>query len=112
MSSFINKIRSKISRKGSPEKSQTPQSSPSTGAQGQQEQSSEQPQYSIQPHPAKSNDPADLQRKEGLQSSDPMAAHHAREPHVPSREIQSNLEQPLGRDELRARGEELNKDQP
>jgi len=72
----------------------------------------QEPTFSIQPHPAKSNDPADLQYKGpggGLATSNPMAAHHARGPHVPNQEILSNIEQPLSREELRARAAELNK---
>jgi hypothetical protein len=44
-----------------------------------------------------SNDPADLQRGQqgGLATSNQMAGHHARDPHVPSQQIQNNLEQPL-----------------
>lgn len=47
----------------------------------------------------KSNDPADLQPSEGLRStgSDAMAAHHARDPHVPSQEIRDNLPEPAVR---------------
>jgi len=45
----------------------------------------------------KSNDPTDLHREQqtGLATSNQMAAHHARDPHVPSKDIQNNLEQPL-----------------
>ncbi|KAF9465903.1 hypothetical protein BDZ94DRAFT_1213775 [Collybia nuda] len=101
MSSFFNKLKSKaMNRKsGSHDKS----ASTTSGEQS----------FSIQPHPAKTNDPADLQRGNqpggGLGTSDPMAAHHARDPHVPSQQIMNNLEEPLSREELRARGAELNK---
>jgi len=102
MPSFFSKLKAKASgkRKSS---SGPPAEKPATG-------SSEQT-FSTQPHPAKSNDPADLQRGQqgGLASSDQMAAHHARDPHVPSQDIQKNLEQPLSREEVRMRAEELNK---
>ncbi|KAF8483584.1 hypothetical protein DFH94DRAFT_690064 [Russula ochroleuca] len=72
----------------------------------QQEQS-----YSIQPHPAKSNDPADLAGGPQPQPGHAQAgtgAFHARDPHVPSEDILSRLEQPKTREELRARAAELN----
>ncbi|KAF8880521.1 hypothetical protein BD779DRAFT_1446226 [Infundibulicybe gibba] len=71
-----------------------------------------EPTFSIQPHPAKSNDPADLQAPQaggGLASGHAADAHHARGPHVPSAEIAQGLEEPLTREELRARAAELNK---
>ncbi|KAG5645668.1 hypothetical protein DXG03_005506 [Asterophora parasitica] len=116
--SFFSKLKAKASRKsGSREKGQQAQSTtdapPTQTFPSQATQSAEpqEQQFTTQPHPAKTNDPADLQRQQpggGLATSDPMAAHHARDPYVPSQEIQSNLEQPLGRDELRARAAELN----
>jgi len=112
MSSFINKIKSKFSRKngGTQDKSQpTPTQPSSTDEQAKAKAEPSEQQYSIQPHPAKTNDPADLQRQEGLRSVDPMAAHRAREPYVPSPELQKNIEEPKSREELRARSEELNK---
>jgi len=91
MSNFINKIKQKLSRpKGS----------------------KDEQQFTIQPHPAKSNNPADAESPQlgaGLNSSPEMQAHHARDPYIPSKEIKDNLEQPLSRDELRARAAELNK---
>ncbi|KAH7890449.1 hypothetical protein F5I97DRAFT_31991 [Phlebopus sp. FC_14] len=80
---------------------------PSEGQQHEQ-------QFTILPHPAKTNNPADL-----LEPSRPGAdvignpgimAHNARGPHVPSQQILSNLEAPKGREELKKRAEELNKD--
>ncbi|KAG2059323.1 hypothetical protein BDR06DRAFT_830716, partial [Suillus hirtellus] len=72
---------------------------------GQQEQ-----QFNILPHPAKSNDPADLVgRDAGLTSKAEFHAYHARDPHVPSKDIVNSLEAPLSRDELHRRAEELNK---
>ncbi|KAG1791256.1 uncharacterized protein HD556DRAFT_1241125 [Suillus plorans] len=73
--------------------------------QGQQEQ-----QFNILPHPAKSNDPADLVgRDAGLTSKPEFHAYHARDPHVPSKDIVNGLEAPLSREELHRRAEELNK---
>ncbi|THU85125.1 hypothetical protein K435DRAFT_970834 [Dendrothele bispora CBS 962.96] len=94
MSGLINKIKSK--------------------ATGHKRSSSkgEEPTFSIQPHPAKSNDPADLQPSgpgSGLRNNDAMAAHHAHGPQIPSTQTAAGLEQPLSREELRARQAELNK---
>ncbi|KIJ16238.1 hypothetical protein PAXINDRAFT_132885 [Paxillus involutus ATCC 200175] len=69
--------------------------------------------FSILPHPAKSNNPADLidfsQPGPGLNSNPEFQAYRAREPHIPSQEILNKLEAPLSREELRKRAEELNK---
>ncbi|KAF9223149.1 hypothetical protein BS17DRAFT_755013 [Gyrodon lividus] len=69
--------------------------------------------FNILPHPAKSNNPADLidpsQPGGGLSSKPEFQAHHARDPHVPSQEILNTLEAPLSREELRKISEELNK---
>ncbi|KAJ7705454.1 hypothetical protein B0H17DRAFT_668679 [Mycena rosella] len=72
---------------------------------------SSEEQFSIQPHPAKSNDPADLQPPQtgGLASNPNEQAFHARDPHVPSQQVLAGLEQPLSREELQARAAELNK---
>ncbi|KAJ7040703.1 hypothetical protein C8F04DRAFT_948235 [Mycena alexandri] len=71
----------------------------------------EEQQFSIQPHPAKSNDPADLQPPQtgGLASNPNEQAFHARDPHVPSQQVMAGLEQPASREELQARQAELNK---
>ncbi|TFK60940.1 hypothetical protein BDN72DRAFT_720723, partial [Pluteus cervinus] len=71
--------------------------------------------FSILPHPAKTNDPADLNprtEKGGGLSSQALAgiqAHHAKGPYVPSQDIVDNLPAPLSRDELDARAAELNR---
>ncbi|SJL09218.1 uncharacterized protein ARMOST_12594 [Armillaria ostoyae] len=69
--------------------------------------------FSIQPHPAKTNDPSDLnppnQGAGGLKSDPVMGAHHARDPHIPRQDILNSLEQPLSREELSKRQAELNK---
>ncbi|KDQ52198.1 hypothetical protein JAAARDRAFT_101893, partial [Jaapia argillacea MUCL 33604] len=71
-----------------------------------------QPTYSIQPHPAKTNNPADLveppQTGGGLNTNPEIGAFHARDPYVPSKEIRDSLPEPATRDELRARQAELN----
>nr|GAT58932.1 predicted protein [Mycena chlorophos] len=66
------------------------------------------------PHPAKTNDPADLQgpgseQTGGLASNPNEAVFHARDPHVPSAQIMASLEQPLSKEELAKRKEELNR---
>ncbi|KAJ8579687.1 hypothetical protein M405DRAFT_835541 [Rhizopogon salebrosus TDB-379] len=77
-------------------------------SEGQQEQ-----QFGILPHPAKSNDPADLvggpRPGGGLSSKPDVHAFHARDPHVPNQEILNSLEAPKSREELHRRAEELNK---
>ncbi|KAH9950794.1 hypothetical protein B0H21DRAFT_721719 [Amylocystis lapponica] len=68
--------------------------------------------FSILPHPAKTNDPRDLEPPQpggGLNSNPEVQAHHARGPHVPSQEILNSLEKPLSRDQLKAKAAELNK---
>ncbi|KAJ7267397.1 hypothetical protein C8J57DRAFT_1327618 [Mycena rebaudengoi] len=71
----------------------------------------EEPAYSIQPHPAKSNDPADLMPEAtGGLGSDPIGkAFHARDPHLPTAQVMAGLEKPATREELQARQAELNK---
>ncbi|KAJ7604650.1 hypothetical protein FB45DRAFT_955549 [Roridomyces roridus] len=66
--------------------------------------------FSIQPHPAKSNDPSDLTEQTGGLASNPVeGALHARDPHVPSAQIMAGLEEPKSSEELAARKAELNK---
>ncbi|KAF8994040.1 hypothetical protein BDQ17DRAFT_1311813 [Cyathus striatus] len=86
--------------------------SSSKGSESQTSNSgSNEPTYSIQPHPAKTNDPADLQPSGGLRNQGGMEAFHARDPYVPSKEIRDNLPEPLSREELQARTAALNNDQ-
>ncbi|KAK7040736.1 hypothetical protein VNI00_009642 [Paramarasmius palmivorus] len=91
MSNLVNKIKEKVSHNNS--------------GSGQNNTNPE-PTYSIQPHPNKPNDPT-----ENTQFSDGKAGvFNARGgPYVPSQEIRNNMEQPLGREELRARQAELNR---
>ncbi|KAG6856682.1 hypothetical protein H0H87_001897 [Tephrocybe sp. NHM501043] len=99
MSSSVNESSTSANAKGQPTAGQS-----NSGTEGT---------FSILPHPATTNDPQDLQRKRepggGLQTSDPLAPHHAHGPVIPTREMLQNLEQPLSQDELRARAAELNK---
>ncbi|KAF8586748.1 hypothetical protein K439DRAFT_1340166 [Ramaria rubella] len=69
-------------------------------------------QFTIQPHPAKTNDPRDLEPPQpgaGLNNKPEIAAHHAHGPQIPNEAIVSNLEQPASREELKRRAEELNR---
>jgi len=99
MSSFFNKLKAKAT---------THRKSPSSS-------SNPEPTFSIQPHPAKTNDPADLnpnpapQPGGGLQSSQAYQAHHATGPFIPDQQMMASLEQPKTREELHARQAELNK---
>ncbi|PCH38973.1 hypothetical protein WOLCODRAFT_128879 [Wolfiporia cocos MD-104 SS10] len=68
--------------------------------------------FNILPHPAKTNDPKDLEPPQlggGLNSNPELQAFHARDPYVPSEDLLKNVEQPLSREELRARAAQLNK---
>ncbi|OBZ77468.1 hypothetical protein A0H81_01896 [Grifola frondosa] len=100
MSSFFDKFKRKKSRKDS---SSSP---PKQGG------SDPEPTFSIQPHPAKTNDPRDLEPPQpggGLNSIPEIQAHHARDPYIPSADVMKNIEPPKSREELRARAAELNK---
>ena len=61
-------------------------------------------EFNILPHPAKTNNPADLQDDPaahgGLQGAGPNA-YNAKGPMVPSQEIAEGLEKPKTRDEVR-----------
>ncbi|KAG7095201.1 hypothetical protein E1B28_005977 [Marasmius oreades] len=83
MSNILNKVKDKVSHS---------------------DNNNSEPTYSIQPHP-NPNDSAN----HTFTGNDPIAAHHAKGPHIPSKEIRDNLEKPLNREELRARQEELNR---
>ncbi|THG99506.1 hypothetical protein EW145_g7253 [Phellinidium pouzarii] len=100
MSSFFSKIRDKTRRH-------------SSGPKNPQAENGEQ-QFSIQPHPAKTNNPVDLQpepEQGGLASArDPASAVHSTPgPVIPNAEIQQNIPPPASHDELSARAAELNK---
>ncbi|TFK37102.1 hypothetical protein BDQ12DRAFT_685799 [Crucibulum laeve] len=69
----------------------------------------EEPAFSIQPHPAKTNDPADLQPHGGLRNNDTAGAFHARDPYVPPEHIRNNMPEPESHEALQARIAELNK---
>ncbi|KAF8496350.1 hypothetical protein JB92DRAFT_2990442 [Gautieria morchelliformis] len=69
-------------------------------------------QFTILPHPAKTNDPRDLEPPQpgaGLTSKPEIAAHHAHGPQILKEDIVNSLEKPISREELRKRAEELNK---
>ncbi|KAF7419414.1 hypothetical protein PC9H_002004 [Pleurotus ostreatus] len=79
------------------------QNANSNAVQGSKEQ-----QFTIQPHPAKTNDPNDLKPSVGFLANAGIAAHHATGPQIPNQEILNSLEQPLSREELQKRQAELN----
>ncbi|KAI9633172.1 uncharacterized protein MKK02DRAFT_39148 [Dioszegia hungarica] len=72
----------------------------------------EEQSFNILPHPAKTNNPSDLNSEPaahgGLQSAG-ANAYTAKGPHVPSADIANSLEQPKSREELKAEAEKLNK---
>ncbi|KAI0360645.1 hypothetical protein OH77DRAFT_1470819 [Trametes cingulata] len=98
MSSIVNNIKEKVSGKKD------------SSGQGQTQENEQT--FSIQPHPAKTNDPRDLQPSlgGGLNTNPEVGAFHARDPYVPPSQITDNLPPPKSRDELRARAQELNKE--
>ncbi|KAI0777711.1 hypothetical protein BD413DRAFT_468079 [Trametes elegans] len=100
MSSLVDKIKNKTSSN----------SNSNSNSNSQPSQPEEQ-SFSIQPHPAKSNDPRDLQPSlgGGLNTKPEVGAFHARDPYVPPKNITDNLPPAQSRDELRARAAELNK---
>ncbi|KAF8632643.1 hypothetical protein AX17_004776 [Amanita inopinata Kibby_2008] len=69
--------------------------------------------FSILPHPAKSNNPADLNPPnagaDSGEGKNPLSAiFNAPGPFIPSQEMASNLDKPLSREELQARVSALN----
>ncbi|KAL1943990.1 hypothetical protein VTO73DRAFT_3808 [Trametes versicolor] len=100
MSNIVNTIKDKVTGKHHDKPNQQPH-------QNEDEQT-----FSIQPHPAMTNDPRDLQPSlgGGLNTNPEVGAFHARDPHVPSPQTASNLPPPQSREELRARAAELNKE--
>ncbi|KAI0087149.1 hypothetical protein BDY19DRAFT_995227 [Irpex rosettiformis] len=70
-------------------------------------------QFTIQPHPAKTNDPRDLEPPQlggGLNSNPKQQAFNTPGPYIPKQDLLQGVEQPLSRDELKAKSAELNKD--
>ncbi|OWZ59922.1 hypothetical protein AYX14_01404 [Cryptococcus neoformans] len=67
--------------------------------------------FNILPHPAKTNNPADLTGEPaehgGLQSAS-ANAYNAKPPYIPNKEIAEGLEKPKTREELRAEAQQLN----
>ncbi|KAL1739511.1 hypothetical protein HDZ31DRAFT_49273 [Schizophyllum fasciatum] len=101
MPGFLSKLKAKFGKKNKKSKEEPAATAAAT----------EEPTVSIQPHPAKSNDPADLNPPQpggGLRHDGGMEAHHARDPHVPAPEVRDNLPEPATREELQARQAELN----
>ncbi|KAI0916158.1 hypothetical protein AcW1_009993 [Taiwanofungus camphoratus] len=79
---------------------------------GSQSIKGNEPTFNILPHPAKSNDPKDLEGPQlgaGLNSKPELQAFHARDPYVPNPELMKSVEKPLSREELKARAAQLNK---
>jgi len=72
---------------------------------GDKKQDGEQ-QFTIQPHPAKDNNPASLQPGNGSQLAPGVTS--APGPQVLSNETANSLEQPLSHEELQKRANELN----
>ncbi|KAI6112260.1 hypothetical protein EDD16DRAFT_1174155 [Pisolithus croceorrhizus] len=72
-----------------------------------------EPRFNIQPHPARTNNPADLdpRARRDFNENPAILAHHARDPYIPSQDVVNSLGAPLSREELKRRSEELNRDQ-
>jgi len=104
MSSFINKFKTKLSerRRSKEIKRESAPAQPGSASQGE-------PTFSIQPHPAKTNDPADLTRGQpvdgmpggglnsGMQQYPEVAPYAAKGPYEPSQAIQAAMPQPAVR---------------
>ncbi|KIP04078.1 hypothetical protein PHLGIDRAFT_93951 [Phlebiopsis gigantea 11061_1 CR5-6] len=76
------------------------------------EQHGEEQTFRTQPHPAKTNDPRDLEPPQlggGLNSNPEVQAFHTPGPYIPSSDLMNNVEPPKSRQELEARSQELNK---
>jgi len=71
---------------------------------GKDKKKDSEPSYSIQPAPAEPP-----QAGGGLQNDGAFGAFKAKGPYVPNQEQLQNLGEPLSREELRRRAEELNK---
>ncbi|KAF5310147.1 hypothetical protein D9619_010393 [Psilocybe cf. subviscida] len=100
MTGFINKVKEAIS--GGHHENKTEATHTSSASKPQEQQ------FSIQPHPATTNDPADLQPfRDGK-----VDAFHAHEPYVPSDNIKSNMPAPLSREELQERQAALRSEVP
>ncbi|KAI5981548.1 hypothetical protein EDD15DRAFT_2183052 [Pisolithus albus] len=69
--------------------------------------------FNILPHPAKTNNPADLDStsRKDITENPAVLAHHARDPYIPSQDLVNKLDAPLSREELKKRSEELNREQ-
>ncbi|OCH84548.1 hypothetical protein OBBRIDRAFT_808152 [Obba rivulosa] len=101
MSSFLEKAKEKLT-------GHTTNAQPSNTAGSQQNEQS----FSIQPHPARTNDPRDLQdspQYSGPNANPDVQAFHTPGPYVPNQELLNKVDRPLGRDELNARAAELNR---
>jgi len=68
--------------------------------------------FTIQPHPATTNDPSDLLPREGggLKGQQAFDAFKAAGPYIPDKSVLHNLGQPLSEEELKKRSEELNRE--
>ncbi|TFK23293.1 hypothetical protein FA15DRAFT_670576 [Coprinopsis marcescibilis] len=78
----------------------------------QQNKKGKEQSFHILPHPAKTNNPADLQPEQREQlRSDPVQAFHARDPYVPDPKILENLPPATSREELQKRQDEINRRQ-
>ncbi|KAH9828767.1 uncharacterized protein C8Q71DRAFT_863706 [Rhodofomes roseus] len=67
--------------------------------------------FNILPHPARTNDPRDLEPPQlgaGLNSNPEQQAFHARGPYKPSQQVLQGVEQPRSREELKAQSAQLN----
>ncbi|TFY51493.1 hypothetical protein EVG20_g10977 [Dentipellis fragilis] len=89
-----------------------PQSELASNTQPRSEPNADQ-QFTIQPHPATTNDPADLEHPGqqlggGLNSGNNPAVYMAPGPQIPTRDVSEALPPPAGSEELAARSAELN----
>ncbi|THH08158.1 hypothetical protein EW146_g9090 [Bondarzewia mesenterica] len=79
-------------------------------SQGSSDAPQSEQQFTTQPHPAKTNDPADLlpQPGGGLTSKPEFEVFRTPGPVIPDADMLKSLEQPQSHDALQARAAELN----
>ncbi|PPQ88167.1 hypothetical protein CVT25_005132 [Psilocybe cyanescens] len=115
MSNIVHNVKSKLTGSHSPNRSGGDHSAASNHhneVKGNSGKDSNEPTFSILPHPAKTNDPADLQPPGGLRHNGPMDAFNTPGPYVPKDDIKNNIPAPASREELQARQAALRSEVP
>ncbi|KAH9475891.1 hypothetical protein JR316_0011452 [Psilocybe cubensis] len=104
MSNIVQNVKSKLSGShSSGDQNTTQPTAQNNEVKGNAGKESSEPTFSILPHPAKTNDPADLQPPGGLRHNGPMDAFNTPGPFIPKEDMKNNLPAPLSREELHAK---------